>query len=80
MEKSNQINQITSSVKSNGLVESNKSQEKSISISGRRNDCRNWGRKTNLEQRRIHTSSLQRSPSFKMMKTSTVDSINNKTI
>lgn len=40
-------------------------------------------RKINIDfwkYKRIHTSSLQRSPSSKMMQTSNVDSINYKTI
>lgn len=52
--------------KTNGLVETNGSEEKSTSISGRRDEYGGSGKQTDLEQKRIYTSSLQCSPSSKL--------------
>lgn len=58
-------------------VDENNSFEKSALIS---DEYRNSEKRTNLEQQRMHTSSLQCSPSFKIVRSSIVDSINNTTI
>lgn len=76
----NEITTIRSVDQSNSFVESNKSPEKSTSISGRSYEYRDSREQTNLEQRRIDTSSLQCLPSSKIMRTSAFDSINNTTI
>lgn len=58
-------------------VHENNSFEKSALIS---DEYRNSEKRTNLEQQRMHTSSVQCSLSFKIVGSSIVDSINNKTI
>lgn len=62
----NEINTISSVNLTNSLVETNRKEKKSTSISGRRNEYGDSEKRTDLEQKRIYTSSLQCSPLSKL--------------